>query len=66
MADNLTPQQIELNATKPKRATADGQSVEQHSIPDQIAADRYAKSTAQVRGRRRGLLLTKLEPPGTV
>lgn len=66
MADNLTPEQIETNAAKPRRMQADGQLVEQHSIPDQIAADRHAKSTAAAKSRGRGIILTKLEPPGTV
>ena len=54
---------IKANSLKPKTVEADGQKVEAHPIPDQIAADKYAESTKAA--KRRGLVLTKLSPPGT-
>ena len=35
---------IEDNAGKPRAVTVDGQTVEQQSLPDQIAADKYLKA----------------------
>ena len=40
MADDLT-QTISENAQGPAKASGDAGSMEQHSLPDQIAADRY-------------------------
>lgn len=45
MSDELAAQ-IETNAGKPKRARVDDVDVEQHSLPDQIVADRYLSSRA--------------------
>ena len=52
------------NAAGPKRAKGDSAEMEQHSLPDQIAADRYL--AARNATRRRGLanLFKKLVPPG--
>jgi hypothetical protein len=50
----------------PKRVSGDAGSVEQHSIPDLIAADRYVRSRCGGANPRRGLRITKLVPPGTV
>ena len=55
---------IEQNAQGPKKAQGDAGSVEQHSLPDQIAADRYLASKRAMRSRTKGLQLTKLVPPG--
>jgi hypothetical protein len=52
------------NAMAPKKVTGDEGSVEQHSIPDQIAADRY-KLAKQASRRGIGLKMTKLIPPGS-
>lgn len=56
---------IEENAMGPKKASNDTGSMEQHPLPDQIAADRYTKST---QANQRGLPLryVKFVPPGTV
>ena len=35
---------IRQNAAGPKSAEVDGQKVEQHSLPDQIEADKYLAS----------------------
>jgi hypothetical protein len=59
-----TEQALTENATGPKKATGDSGSVEQHSLPDQIAADRYLASKRAMKTRNKGLILTKLVPPG--
>ena len=64
MAD-LTPD-IETNAAGLKRATVDGNSAENHSIPDQIAADRYLQSQTARSGKRPGIRLFQLRSRGTV
>ena len=61
--DNLA-NTIRDNAEGPAKAAGDSGSVEQHKLPDQIAADRYLASRAATRSKRRGLLLNKLVPPG--
>ena len=55
---------IQENATGPKKATGDSGSVEQHGLQDQIAADRYLASKQAMKTRTKGLILTKLVPPG--
>ena len=64
MAD-LAPD-IEQNAQGPKSATVDGESATAHSLREQIEADRYLKSEAAAKSKKRGLNLQKLKPPGTV
>ncbi len=59
-----TEQAIEQNAQGPKKAQGDAGSVEQHSLPDQIAADRYLASKKAVRARGKGIVISKLVPPG--
>lgn len=55
---------IETNAEGPKRVTGDTGSVEQHSLQDQIAADRYLKGDEGAEKAHRGLRFTKLVMPG--
>jgi len=38
--------------------------MQQHSIPDQIAADRYLASKKAARSKGIGIRLTKVVPPG--
>jgi len=59
-------QNIRENAQGPRRAQGDSGSVEQHPLPDQIAADKYLASKTAVKDPKRGLRLTKLVPPGSV
>jgi hypothetical protein len=59
-----TEQAIEQNVQGPKKAQGDAGSVEQHSLPDQIAADRYLTSKRAMKSRMKGLQLIKLVPPG--
>lgn len=64
MADELDDT-IEENAKGPAKATGDSGSVEQHPIPDQIAADRYLQSKKAARNKGLGVKFSKLVPPGT-
>lgn len=54
MADQLE-QSILENAQQPAKASGDSGSVEQHSLADQIAADRYLQEKQASRSRRLGL-----------
>lgn len=54
--------QISGNSLAPRRAQGGSGSMEQHSIPDQIAADRYAQSKAAMRGSRLGYRRVLLRP----
>lgn len=56
---------IKRNASGPKSAEVDGQRVEQHSLPDQIAADEYLASKKAVKSRTSGLKISKLCHSGT-
>jgi hypothetical protein len=64
MAEDLT-QSIRDSATAPKRAKDDGGEMEQHPLPDQIAADRYLASKNATKRKGLGIGLKKLSPPGT-
>jgi len=64
MAENLE-EQIRENAAGPKRAKGDSAEVEQHSLPDQIAADKYLASKQASRKKGLGIALKKLYPPGS-
>lgn len=56
---------IRENAQGPAAASGDAGSMTQHKLRDQIEADRYLASKAATRNRKRGLMITKLSPPGT-
>lgn len=60
MSDNA--EQIVTNALAPRRAGGDGTSMEQHSIPDQLAADRARASKSALRARALGFRQVKLRP----
>jgi len=64
VAENLDTQ-IRDNAAGPKKATGDSGSVEQHSLNDQIAADRYLATKKAARSRGLGIRMSKLVPPGS-
>ena len=64
MADDLEDN-IRENAAGPKRAKGDSSEMEQHSLPDQIAADKYLASKQASRKKGLGITLKKLSPPGT-
>ena len=63
MADDLNDA-IRENAQGPAKAAGDAGSVEQHKLPDQIAADKYLASKDAVKSKRRGLVFNKFVPPG--
>jgi hypothetical protein len=63
VADDLEDT-IRQNAEGPAKASNDAGSVEQHSLRDQIEADRYLASKEATRKKGRGLRFSKLVPPG--
>jgi hypothetical protein len=64
MSDGLDNNVIKQNAEGPAKAAGDSGSVEQHPLPDQIAADKYLASKQASRKSGLGIKLTKLSPPG--
>ena len=56
---------IRENAQGPAKASGDSGSMEQHSLKDQIEADRYLNSKQAAKQKRRGLRFSRLVPPGT-
>jgi len=56
---------IRENALGPKKVQSDAGSVEQHSLQDQIAAERFLASKEATRKPGLGIKLTKLSPDGT-
>lgn len=65
MAAPTTPQEaIEQNTLGPQRVTAGGQTVQQHPIPDQIAADNHLANKTAATKNHLGLRNIKLVPPG--
>ena len=56
---------ILVNAMGPKKVTSDAGSVEQHSLADQIAAERFLESKKASRKPGLGIRLIKLSPDGT-
>jgi len=63
-ADKTLRDAIRENAAGPKRVQGDSGSVEQHSLQDQIAADKYLASKEAVR-RGIGIKNVKISPGGT-
>ncbi|MBN2377051.1 MAG: hypothetical protein JXD22_11660 [Sedimentisphaerales bacterium] len=57
---------LETNAQGPARVSGDQGSVSQHSLSEQIAADKHLASKAAARAGRIGLRLHRMKPPGTV
>lgn len=58
------PDAIDTNARGPKRVQVGNQSVDQHSIPDQIKADNHGKGETAKNLNHCGLRLRKLRPGG--
>jgi hypothetical protein len=50
---------------RPRKASGDAGSVEQHSLTDQIAADKYLQSKQAVATKGLGIKLLKICPGGT-
>ena len=57
---------IVKNATGPKSAEVDGQRVEQHSLKEQIEADKYLASKDAVKHRGSVLKFSKMTHSGAV
>jgi hypothetical protein len=62
VADDI---EIRQNAQGPESAEADGVKVKQHSLPDQIAADKYLAGKEGRRNPARAFARVKIVPPGT-
>jgi hypothetical protein len=62
MADETDP--IETARTSPKSAESDGTRVEQHSLKDQIAADRYQREKTAQQSGSLGVNFFKMKPGG--
>ena len=65
MADELDST-IQENASGPKRARGDSGEMEQHSLTDQIAADKYLAEKNARENPAKGFTRVKIVPPGTV
>ena len=55
---------IKTNAEGPKQASADGVNIQQHSLADQIAADKYLAGKKAMSRPPFGLRIAKIVPPG--
>ena len=55
---------IRDNAQGPAKASGDAGSIEQHSLQDQIAADRYLNAKRAAKAKTLGVRVTKIIPPG--
>lgn len=64
MPDQPLDDTIRENAKGPAEAHGDAGGVKQHSLKDQIEADRFLASKQAVKSRARGVRFTKLSPPG--
>ena len=65
MADDLQDA-IRTNAEGPAEAHGDSGGVKQHSLPDQIVADKYLASKSAMARKGLGLTRVQIIPPGTV
>ena len=64
MADDTITNAIAENAAAPKRAKGDQGEVEQHSLADQIEADRYLRDKALAAKPHKGLKFARMRSPG--
>ena len=64
MDESEIEKSIKENAVGPKSAESDRQKVEQHSIAEQIEADRYLNSKQAMKKRNLGLKVIRIIPPG--
>lgn len=66
-ADDLDADAIAVAAQQPAKGEVDGVKVEVHSIPDQIAADRYRRGQASLGSTGTGwgaVRTARVQPPG--
>ncbi len=66
MTDDTITNAVKQSAAGPKKASGDSGSIEQHSLADQIAADKFIESKKASQGRGLGIKLLKISPGGTV
>jgi hypothetical protein len=70
MVDETEPTTLEEviadNAKNPKRVQGDAGSVEQHSLQDLIAVERFLQSKKAARNKGLGIRLTKISPDGSL
>jgi len=64
MADDDVADAIESNAQAPRSATGDTGSVTMHSLPDQIAADKYLTNKRNLATGKLKFLNFRIVPPG--
>lgn len=57
--------QIETSAAAPKKVTVDGETSDEHPLPDLIEADEYLGGKAANTRRTLPIRLAKIHPPGT-
>ena len=57
---------IKTNAEGPAKVSGDSGSIEQQSLTDQIAVDKYLESKKASRASGLGIKLAKISPGGTV
>lgn len=65
MSDDLKTDILE-NAQGPRKASGDSGSVEQHSLADQIAADKHIAGKNALASTNFGLTKARIIPPGTI
>ena len=66
MTDTQIENAIKDNASGPKSVSGDAGSVQQHSLPDQIAADKHLQSKQAMATKGLGIKLLKISPGGTI
>jgi len=66
MPDEELKDVIKSNAEGPASAEVDGQKVTQHSLKDQIEADKYLAAKEAAKSKKLGIRLVKIIPPGAV
>ena len=69
MANDEITDAISTNAQGPAQARGDSGSITQHSLRDQIAADRYLAAKRALSDRSKptlGVRFVKLVPPGAI
>ena len=66
MTDTTIENIIKDNIAGPKSASGDAGSVEQHSLTDQIAADKHLQSKEAMKTKGLGIKLLKISPSGTI
>ena len=64
MSEQPLDDAIRDNAQGPAEAHGDSGGVKQHSLKDQIEADRFLASKQAVKSKSRGVRFTQISPPG--